>query len=76
MRAEKFFKLGGRNISLFARGFNLLDSRFAFSGFVFGDTGSPDYSLNPAGNRGTLLNPLRYYAPRRLELGLTIHSGL
>ncbi|MDZ7361530.1 MAG: TonB-dependent receptor [candidate division KSB1 bacterium] len=76
LRAEKFFKLGGMDMSLFARGFNLLDSRFAFGGFVFGDTGSPDYSLNPAGNRGTLLNPLRYYAPRRLELGLTVNSGL
>jgi len=76
LRAEKFFKLAGMNLSLFARGFNLLDARFAFSGFVFSNTGSPDYSLNPAGDRGTLLNPLRYYAPRRVEVGLTINPSL
>ena len=76
LRAEKFFKLAGMNLSLFARGFNLLDARFAFSGFVFNNTGSPDYSLNPAGDQGTLLNPLRYYAPRRVEVGLTINSSL
>ncbi len=76
LRAEKFFKLGGMNMSLFARGFNLLDARFAFGGFVFNNTGSPDYSLNPAGDQGTLLNPLRYYAPRRVEVGLTINSSL
>ncbi len=75
LRAEKFFKLGGMNMSLFARGFNLLDARFAFGGFVFSNTGSPDYSLNPAGDQGTLLNPLRYYAPRRVEVGLTISSS-
>ena len=76
LRAEKFFKLAGMNLSLFARGFNLLDARFAFGGFVFSNTGSPDYSLNPAGDQGTLLNPLRYYAPRRIEVGLTINSSL
>lgn len=76
LRAEKFFKLGGMNLSLFARGFNLLDTRFAFSGFVFDDTGSPDYTLNTVGQRGTLLNPLRYYSPRRVEVGLTINSSL
>ncbi len=76
LRAEKFFKLGGANMSLFARGFNLLDARFALGGFVFGDTGSPDYSLNPVGERGTLMNPLRYYPPRRIEIGLTVNSSL
>jgi outer membrane receptor protein involved in Fe transport len=74
LRAEKFFKLGGMDMSLFARGFNMLDARFAFGGFIFGDTGSPYYSLNPVGARGTLANPGRFYSPRRLEIGFTVNS--
>ncbi len=76
LRAEKFFRLGGIDMSLFARGFNLFDAKFAFGGFVFGDTGSPYYSLNPVGDRSTLANPGRLYPPRRIELGLTINSSL
>ncbi|MGH7601946.1 MAG: TonB-dependent receptor domain-containing protein, partial [bacterium] len=74
LRAEKFFRLAGQNLSLFGRIFNLLDTRFV-NGFVFGDTGSPDYSLTPNTARATLLNPLRYYQPRRIEVGLTIDSS-
>ncbi len=73
LRAEKFVKLGGVRASLFARVLNLLDARFV-NGFVFDDTGSPDYSLNPIGQRATLANPGRYYAPRRLEIGFAIGS--
>ncbi|MDZ7344936.1 MAG: TonB-dependent receptor, partial [candidate division KSB1 bacterium] len=75
-RAEKFFRFAGLDMSLFTRAFNLLDAKFAFSGFVFGDTGSPFYSLNPVGDRGTLLNPTRLYPPRRVEIGLTLNSAL
>ncbi len=76
VRAEKFFRFAGMDMSIFARAFNLLDAKFAFSGFVFGDTGSAFYSLNPIGDRGTLLNPLRLYPPRRIEIGITLNSSL
>ncbi|RIK53456.1 hypothetical protein DCC62_32320 [candidate division KSB1 bacterium] len=58
-------------MSVFGRGFNVLDGRFS-NGFVFSNTGSPDYSLNPETDRTTLANPNRYYPPRRIEVGLTV----
>lgn len=73
LRAEKYLKVGGVRASLFARVINLLDARFV-NGFIFDDTGSPDYSLNPIGQRATLANPGRYYPPRRLEVGFTFGS--
>ncbi len=73
LRAEKYFKFSGLRASLFARVINLLDARFV-NGFVFDDTGSPDYSLNPVGQRATLANPGRYYPPRRVEIGFTFGS--
>jgi len=75
MRAEKFFRLAHLECSLFARVFNLLDARFS-NGFVFSNTGSPDYSLNPQADRTTLADPHRYYPPRRIEVGMTFNSGL
>ncbi len=74
LRAEKYFRLRGLNLSLFARVLNLLDTRFV-NGFVFDDTGSPDYSLNPIGQRATLADPGRFYPPRRIELGITLGSA-
>ncbi len=74
MRAEKFYKIGSLHCSLFARVSNLFDARFA-NGFVFSDTGSPDYSLNPVGDRVTLADPNRYYLPRRIEIGLSFSSS-
>ncbi len=76
LRAEKFFRLAGMNTSLFSRVFNLLDTRFFGNGFIFSDTGSPDYSLNPVGDRATLADPNRFYPPRRIEIGFTINSSL
>jgi outer membrane receptor protein involved in Fe transport len=73
LRGEKYFRFGEFTFSVFARVFNLLDTR-AVNGFVFGDTGSPDYSLDPVGDRSTLANPLRYYAPRRIEVGVAVNS--
>lgn len=73
LRAEKYLQFAGLRASLFARVINLLDTRFV-NGFVFDDTGSPDYSLNPIGQRATLANPGRYYPPRRLEVGFTFGS--
>ncbi|MDZ7271692.1 MAG: TonB-dependent receptor [candidate division KSB1 bacterium] len=75
LRGEKYFRMGGVNLSLFARIVNLLDTRFV-NGFVFDDTGSPDYSLNPVGQRATLANPGRYYPPRRVEVGIAVNAGL
>ncbi len=76
LRAEKFFRFAGMNTSLFGRVFNLLDARFFGNGFIFSNTGSPDYSLNPVGDRATLADPNRFYPPRRIEIGLTINSSL
>ncbi|MEX0736748.1 MAG: TonB-dependent receptor [Bacteroidota bacterium] len=73
LRGEKHIALAGLDLSVFARVFNLFDSRF-FNGFVFGDTGSPEYSLNPVGDQVTLSDPSRYYAPRRIELGVSFRG--
>lgn len=74
LRAEKFFNLGIADISLFIRVFNLLNTN-TVNGFVFAGTGSPDYSLNPSGNRSELINPDRYYNPRRIEFGISFRSN-
>ncbi|MFZ5516911.1 MAG: TonB-dependent receptor [Candidatus Zhuqueibacterota bacterium] len=74
LRAEKYFKIAGLNLSLFTRVLNLFDTR-SVNGFVFSDTGSPDYSLNPIGQRTTLANPGRYYPPRRIEVGIRLGSS-
>jgi outer membrane receptor protein involved in Fe transport len=74
LRAEKYFTLAGVNMSFFARVFNLFDTRF-FNGSVFASTGSPDYSVFPEGDKNTLAQPTRYYAPRRVELGISMNSS-
>lgn len=71
LRAEKYFLLAGTNVNLFLRVFNLLDARFE-NGFVFATTGSASYSLTAAADATTLINPSRFAAPRRLELGLGV----
>jgi hypothetical protein len=74
LRAEKSFSLGPANMSVFMRVFNLLNTNFV-NGFVFPGTGSPDYSLTPATDRSQLINPGRYYEPRRIEFGITFRSN-
>jgi hypothetical protein len=54
---------------LFLRVLNLFDSRYA-NGFVFSTTGSPYYTLTEPADATTLINPARYAAPRRIELGI------
>ncbi len=71
LRAEKFFTFGFARASLFLRTFNLLNEHFV-NGFVFSETGSPDYSQFPARDRSTLNNPGRFYAPRRIEFGISL----
>lgn len=76
LRAEKYFTLGGVNMSFFVRAFNLLDARY-FQGDVFANTGSPDYGLFPLSqDRFKLANPTRYYPPRRIEIGISMNSSL
>jgi outer membrane receptor protein involved in Fe transport len=71
LRAEKYFVVGGLNLNAFLRVFNLFDSRYA-NGSVFQTTGSPSYSLTPTADAVALLNPSRFVAPRRIELGVGI----
>jgi outer membrane receptor protein involved in Fe transport len=75
LRAEKEFALAGMNWTAFARVFNLFNARY-FNGFVFANTGSADYSVNPTTDAATLADPTRYYAPRRIELGISLNSSL
>ena len=74
LRGEKTLRVRGAGASLFARVFNAFDSRF-FNGFVFDNSGSPDYSRYPGTDRAQLGNPTRYYGPRRIEIGLTLNAG-
>lgn len=73
LRAEKFFQVGFAELSVFARIFNLFNQDFV-NGFVFAGTGSPDYSLTPAVDKAQLINPARYYEPRRIEIGISFRS--
>ncbi|NUN10301.1 MAG: TonB-dependent receptor [Ignavibacteriaceae bacterium] len=73
LRGEKYFDFGPVNFSVFLRAFNVLGTHFV-NGFVFNNTGSPDYTLNPAIALATLGDPSRFYAPRRIELGISFRS--
>jgi outer membrane receptor protein involved in Fe transport len=74
LRGEKYFNFGPVNFSVFLRIFNLFNTRFS-NGFVFATTGSPDYSLIPSTDRNMLIDPSRFYQPRRLEFGITFRSN-
>ncbi|MHC1737249.1 MAG: TonB-dependent receptor [Ignavibacteriaceae bacterium] len=73
LRAEKYFDIGPLNLSLFLRVFNLFNQHFA-NGFVFSSTGSPDYTLTPSTSISTLIDPSRFYEPRRIEFGISFRS--
>ncbi len=75
VRGEKSFTIADVEMSLFLRVFNLFDARY-FNGTVFSNTGSPDYGLFPqSSDRNQLANPTRYYAPRRIEIGVSMNSS-
>ena len=74
LRAEKFFNLAFINFSIFARVHNLLNEN-TVNGFVFAGTGSPDYSLTPTADASQLLDPSRFYEPRRIEVGISFSSN-
>lgn len=73
LRMEKYITTRLFDLSLFLRVFNALNTHFV-NGFVFATTGSPDYTQFPEVNRATLIDPSRFYEPRRIEIGLTINS--
>ncbi len=73
LRAEKFFEFSFINLSVFARATNVLNTSFV-NGFVFSNTGSPDYSVNTFADRAALLNPGRFYEPRKIEIGISFRS--
>lgn len=73
IRAEKTFDLRFIDLSLFTRITNLFNNHFV-NGFVFANTGSPDYSLTPNVHRSALKDPSRFYEPRRIEFGFSFRS--
>ncbi|PKL87649.1 MAG: hypothetical protein CVV23_14330 [Ignavibacteriae bacterium HGW-Ignavibacteriae-2] len=74
LRGEKYFNFGFLRVSLFARVINLLNQNFV-NGFVFSNTGSPDYTLTPEASRSLLSDPSRFYEPRRIEIGISFGSN-
>ncbi|HET7224209.1 MAG TPA: TonB-dependent receptor, partial [Candidatus Eisenbacteria bacterium] len=72
VRGERQLRLGSASLSVFGRVFNAFDARF-FNGFVFASTGSPDYS-RPGSDLAVLADPSRYFAPRRIEVGVSRHG--
>ena len=75
VRAEKSFAVVGLRMNAFLRVFNLFNTTY-FGGEVFATTGSPDYTANYVGDRLQLTNPLRYFAPRRIELGISLSDAV
>ena len=75
VRAEKSFSVVGLQMNAFLRVFNLFNTTY-FGGEVFATTGSPDYTANYVGDRLQLTNPLRYFAPRRIELGISLSDAV
>ena len=70
LRAEKVLRIGPGGGSAFLRVFNVFDSYYQ-NGFVYADTGSPYYTLNPETQLNP--NPGRFAAPRRIEIGLSVN---
>ena len=74
LRGEKQLSVLHAPATAFLRVSNLFDTRF-FNGSVFGSTGSPYYSRDVSTDRNTLLDPSRFFGPRRVELGVSLHGG-
>jgi outer membrane receptor protein involved in Fe transport len=74
LRAERSLVGGGLGLKVFGRVFNTLDTRF-FNGFVFDSTGDPYESRFPKDDERALLDPGRFYSPRRIEIGLSVGPG-
>ena len=75
LRGQRPVKMMGLDLTVFARAFNLFDTRY-FNGFVFSSTGSPYYSRYPSGgDLATLIDPTRFYGPRRIEIGFGLRDN-
>jgi outer membrane receptor protein involved in Fe transport len=74
VRGERPLKLAGLGATLFARVFNVFDTRY-FNGFVFNSSGSPYYSRYPTADLVTLNDPTRFYPPRRIEIGMVLSGN-
>ena len=72
LRAETFFDVGPAAATAFVRVFNAFDSYFQ-NGFVYGDTGSAFYTLNPRTQLNP--NPTRFAEPRRVEVGVSLRGS-
>jgi outer membrane receptor protein involved in Fe transport len=72
-RAEKYLVTRAVNLGFFLRIFNVFNTHFV-NGFVFATTGSPDYTQFPEVNQAALIDPSRFYEPRRFEIGITLSS--
>ncbi len=75
LRLEKYFKISNWELSVFARVFNLFNASY-FNGFVFANSGSPEYSITPITDQNRLADPTRFYPPRRIEIGISMNSLL
>jgi outer membrane receptor protein involved in Fe transport len=76
LRAERRFGFAGLDASLFGRAFNLFDARFFNNGLVFNSSGSPYYTAyRVGGDLITLNDPTRFFAPRRIEIGMSWRGG-
>ncbi|MBZ0270179.1 TonB-dependent receptor [bacterium] len=74
LRAERAIgSWRGVGARFFGRAFNVFDTRF-FNGAVYPSTGSPYYSRFSEADRVALADPTRFYAPRRLEVGVRFGS--
>ena len=73
LRLEKFFTFGGLQMTAFGRVFNLFDEHFV-NGFIFASTGSPFYTTTPSAQRALLIDPSRFHAPRRIEIGVSFRG--
>lgn len=74
LRAEKQLRFSGFDVSAFGRVLNVFDAKY-FNGGVFASTGSPYYSRFPGPDAGSLSDPTRLFAPRRIEVGFTFNRG-
>jgi outer membrane receptor protein involved in Fe transport len=72
LRGDRRLSLHGLGSRGFVRVFNLFDTRFD-NGNVFNSTGDPYYSRYPSADLGSLLDPTRFYGPRRIEVGITLN---
>lgn len=71
LRAEKYFEIDFIDLSVFLRVFNLFNQNFV-NGAVYPETGDPENSLKR--QKGEPIDPNRFNAPRRIELGISFRS--